>query len=280
MTVPHDPLFDSAWLKWAQAILHSQALERDITEGASNGDTDPVRAFRAEYHPKRHGFAVIVEDVAPIPVRWRLLLGDIANNYRASLDHFAWALVSRGSARLTTQQERAVYFPIYEDRLKYNAAFGRLLPGVRRADAARVRWCQPYRHGPSVRSRHPLVILASINTGDKHRTVQPLWAFPSRVDIEVTRMRDCVLRGTEHWRRQATPLEAGTEVAFMFGRKRGSNPELEVQLHIASTPTIGNRISVREWHVRTGILIFSLLRQFSSQPASIHEVGAELAALP
>jgi hypothetical protein len=40
------------------------------------------------------------------------------------------------------------------------------------------------------------------------------------------------------------------------------------------------RVSVREWHVRTGILIFKLLREFSMQPETIHELGAELVPLP
>jgi hypothetical protein len=88
--VAYDPLFESAWLKWGQAIVHSQTLKRDIETRADDGNADPVGAFRTEYQPKRHGFAIIIEEVMPIPVRWRLLLGDIANNYRAALDHLAW----------------------------------------------------------------------------------------------------------------------------------------------------------------------------------------------
>lgn len=121
----YDPLFESAWLKWAQAIAHTQTLEAHIAAWTRH-DPDPIRAFRTEYHAKRHGFAVIVEDVAPMPVRWRLLLGDIANNYRAALDHLAWALVSRGrtppgSGKLTRKQEKAVYLPVCQDRKVFNA---------------------------------------------------------------------------------------------------------------------------------------------------------------
>jgi hypothetical protein len=278
----HDPLFDSAWLKWAQAIVHSQTLQRDIDTRTRDGDTDPVGAFRAEYQAKRHGFAVVIEEVAPIPVRWRLLLGDIANNYRAALDHLAWALVTRGRtppSKLTRREEKAVYFPIFENRREYNGQLPRYLPGVRRADGAKVRWCQPYRRGARNRPRDPLVLLASINSGDKHRTIQPLWAFPNRVDIEVTDLRDFALLRQDHWQRRADPLEVGTEVAFMRGWKMGSNPQLEVQLHIAATPTIDNRISLQVWSQMTGVLVFGLLRQFSDQPPSIHEIGAELAPL-
>jgi hypothetical protein len=282
--VSHDELFDSAWLKWGHALGHSQALRHAIT-ARSGKDANPVRAFRTEYQPKRHGFAIVVEDVEPIPVRWRLLMGDIANNYRAALDHFAWALVTRGhtppeTSKLTPSQERAIYFPVFDDRAKYNKALPRYLPGVRRADLTKVRWCQPYRRGPRSRPRDVLVLLAGINNDDKHRTIQPLWSFPSRVDIEVTDAQDCTLLRQEDWRRRANPLQAGTEVAFMRARKTGPDPRLDVQMQVASTPTIGNRISVEGWGDWTGVFIFSLLRQFSEQPASIHELGAELAPLP
>jgi len=288
----YDPLFESAWLKWAQAIVHAQALEADIAAWIQH-DPNPVRTFRTEYNAKRHGFAVVVEDVAPMPVRWRLLLGDIANNYRASLDHLAWALVSRGkmppgSGLLTEQQEKAVYFPICDDRADFNAqirtpkkARTRLkLPAIRRTDAAIVRRAQPYHRGPSRRPMDSFVLLGDINNGDKHRTIQPLWAYPSRIDIEVTHMRNCVLRGTEIWKRRGDPLDKEAEIAFLPGRRLGPDPELEMRLRVTSRPTIGNRISVREWHTKTGIGIFKLLREFSQQPASIHEIGATWAELP
>jgi hypothetical protein len=283
--VPHDPLFDSAWLKWAQAVVHSQTLQRDVEARAGDPDPDPVGAFRTEYQPHRHGFAVIVERVAPIPVGWRLLLGDIANNYRAALDHLAWALVSRGrtppcSGALSRRQEKAVYFPIFEHRAEYNGALARNLPGVRRADAAKVRWCQPYHRSTRTRPRHPLALLAGINARDKHRTIQPLWAFPTRLDIEVTHLRDFALRQEVGWQRKGNALDVDTEVAFLRGWKIGSNPELEIQLHVTAQPTVGHRISVEMWAQMTGITVFNLLRQFSGQPASIHEIGATLRELP
>jgi hypothetical protein len=288
----HDPLLDSAWLKWAWAVVHAQMLERDVAAWIEK-DPDPVRTFRTEYQPKRHGFAVIVEDIDPIPVRWQLLLGDVANNYRASLDHLAWALVSRGhtppgSGKLTRKQEKAVYFPICEERqifkaeirVPVNSKSRPRLPGIRRADAAIARRAQPYQRGPRNRPMDPFVVLAGINTGDKHRTIQPLWAYPSRIDIEVTHMRNCVLRGTEVWKRRGDPLDDGMEIAFLPARRLGPDPDLEMNLHVATSPTIGNRISVREWHAKTGMGIFRLLREFSAQPGSIHELGAEWVELP
>ena len=268
--------------------MHAQEFDAAV-ERWEQLSRNPVRAFRAEYDARRHGFAIITEDLDQIPASWRLLLGDIANNYRASLDYLAWALVSRGKTRpgtgaLTSEQERAVYFPISQNRDAFNAEIrvprspkSKLkLPGVRLADSAIVRRAQPYHPSARARRLHPLVLLARINTGDKHRAIQPIWTYPSRFDIEVTRMRDCVLRGTQVWGRKRRPLASGGELALLPARRLGANPELELTLDVAAVPTIGESVSVREWHARTGILLFKLLREFSAQPTSIRDVGGVL----
>jgi hypothetical protein len=287
-----ESLFESAWLKWGQAIVHTQTFERDVGLWTED-NPDPVRASRAEYQAKRHGFALIIEDLEPIPVRWRLMLGDIASNYRAALDHLAWALASRGktppgTGALSESQESGVYFPICQERHDFNCEIRTptnrksrfKLPGIRLADSAIVRRVQPYHHGPRKRKRHALTLLADINTGDKHRTIQPIWAHPYRVNIEVVHERNCVGRRGQLWKRRAQPLDIEAEIGFIPARRLGPNPELEVNLDIAATPSIVERISVREWHAQTGILIFKLLREFSPQPESIHELHAALVPAP
>jgi hypothetical protein len=276
----HDPLFDSAWFKWGQAIVHTQALAADIRARGGDGEADPPFGFWTKYEPKRHGISVVVGEIEPIPVRWGLLLGDIANNYRAALDHLAWALVTRGqkppgTGKLTRGQEKSVYFPIYEYRAEYNAQLAGKLPGVRRADAAKVRGRQPYHYGARARSRHALVLLAGINSGDKHRTIQPVWEQPTRVDIEVTDARDCTISNLG-FRRNTKPLQVGTELAFIRTRKTGDNPDIDVKLNVAAMPSLNNRISIRDWLTACGGLIFNLLREFSEQPPGINEIGAHL----
>jgi hypothetical protein len=113
----YEPLFDSAWFKWLGAIVHAQSLKDNIANPVEDADIKPVRAVRAEYHPKRHGFAVVVDELAPMSLRRCLLVGDVANNFRASLDHLAWALTLRGrtppeSGALKDWQEKAIAFPI------------------------------------------------------------------------------------------------------------------------------------------------------------------------
>jgi hypothetical protein len=280
--VAHDPRFDSAWYKWLGAIVHAQTLQDDINATGLSGDADPVRAFRTEYDAKRHGFRVIVEDLAPMELRWCLLVGDIANNFRASLDHLAWAITLRGrtppgSGRLSKSQENGVYFPIAQHRSDFNAdvdprARRPKLPGVGRADRAKVRRRQPYHRAAKNRPRHPFSLLASINNRDKHRTIEPVWTFPTRVDTEITDMRDCLVRPPAHVRRSAEPLEVGAEIAFVRARKTGPNPELEMKLQVAAEPALDQRVSVRHWHGLTGMMIFDLLREFSVQPPGMDKI--------
>jgi len=138
---------------------------------------------------------------------------------------------------------------------------------------------QPYHYSAKTRLRHPLSLLVSINNGDKHRTIQPLWTFPTKVDTEITDTRDCDLRLPEHVRRSAKVLEVGTEIAFVRARKTGPNPELEMQLTVAAEPAMEQQVSVRDWHALCGILIFKMLREFSDQPPGIDEIGAILVPL-
>jgi len=220
-------------------------------------------------------------------MRWRLLLGDIASDYRASLDHLAWALVSRGRTppgKLTPSQENAVYFVIAEERSVFNAETrdppkptSRLkMPGLRRADRAKIRPFEPYRYTRG-RPMHVFVLLTKVNNGDKHRTVQPLLPTPTRVNIEVTDARDCApptipRRG---FPRRAAILEPDAELAFIRTRKTGPNPQLDVKLDLTAEPCVHERIGVGEWVGRCGTHIAALLSQFSDPPQGIAEIESK-----
>jgi hypothetical protein len=276
-------LFDSAWSKWAQGVKHFHALQDDIASFNANHDRGPVLDARAQYNAKRHGFVVTIDKIEPIPVPWSLLLGDAANNFRAALDHLAWALVSRGrtppsSGKLTKRQENAVYFPICKDRQEFNSeirlpsAKARLkLPGVRRADSAKVRRHQPYRHGPRERAKLALVTLASINSGDKHRTIQPIWIEPAVIGMHVEESRDCDIRNlrTNRWRKR--PLEVGTELALIPARRTGPDPQVQMQVNVTAELSVGKRVTLEEWGARTAAVVGMVLADFSEPSQKIVE---------
>lgn len=271
----NDPLFDSAWLKWGQGVLHAQTLEADVDVWRTHTHADPVLGSAAEYHAERHGFGVYATDVAPMPVRWGLLIGDIANAFRCSLDHLAWALVIRGKTppcNLTRRQRKAVFFPILGTRTEFNGQLPVKLPGVRRADIARVRRHQPYHVGQRNRRRHPLAMLAVLVARDKHRTIQPVWIQPTRVDIEITNLVDCIVADAP-WKRYENALDVGAELAFIRARKIGPEPHVQVQTRVTAEPSLEERIAVREWIAQCAIRISVLLSAFSEPPPALAQLG-------
>jgi hypothetical protein len=127
-----DNPFDSAWLKWAQAVVNAEVLEDNINELAGQGVLQMRFGMTKEYDAKRHCIIVTAgpEGVSTVfPITWGLLLGDIVHNYRSSLDHLAWALYKRGStANLPKRKERLIYFPIADERIKFNDSLGASCP--------------------------------------------------------------------------------------------------------------------------------------------------------
>src|SRR5690348_4586194 len=123
----YDPLFRGSWIKWAHGLSHAQALDADIETFNFHGHRDPLLGVQADYDPRRHGFSVRATEVAPVPSHWGLMLGDVAHNYRSALDHLAWAVVCRGRkppSALTEGQQRAVQFPIADERAAFNGSLG------------------------------------------------------------------------------------------------------------------------------------------------------------
>lgn len=277
----HDPLFESAWLKWGRAVVHAQALKIDLDAVTSDTGRQPTFTAEAEYQPKRHGFTVIVTDIDPMPPTWGLLIGDIANNLRSALDQVAWAIVTRGYTppdTLSEKAQRRIYFPICQDRKDFNGSLPTKLPGATRADIARVRRYQPYKHARGLRAWYWVALLAKINTGDKHRTTQPTWALPIHTAIEVTHTRDCVVPSRDNSGKRKA-LKVDTELVFVRARKTGPNPHIEVIPHLAAEPAIEEHLLIREWLRITIFWAQRLLYEFSEMPPDIESVGIDLDAL-
>lgn len=275
--LPHDPLFDSPWFKWGRAVVHAQALQAHLDAIGTDGGDEPPLAVRADYQPKRHGFAVTITDIDPMPPAWGLLLGDIANNLRSALDQLAWAIVTRGKTppnTLPVKMQRQIYFPISKKRDDFNAALSSKLPGATRADIARVRRYQPY-HYPSRAHWSALLLLAEINASDKHRTVAPIWAIPMTAEIEVTHEHDCVVPKRENAAKRKA-LEVDTELALVRARKTGPNPHIEVIPHLTAEPTISDRVLVREWLQIAVWWTQWLLYEFSQAPPEIDRIGIDI----
>jgi hypothetical protein len=266
----YDPLFRGAWLKWAHGLGHVQALDADIEAFSFDGHRDPLLGVQADYDSRRHGFSVRATARAG-----SLALGTDAWGRRAQLplrarSHRLGGGVPRQKAPtvLSESQQRAVQFPIADARAAFNSSLRSRLPGARRADVGVIRRRQPYHYSRRFQLRHYLTVLSALNNRDKHRTLQPIWVQPTRVDVEITRMQDCVVPRLGFPRRP-TPLEVGEEFTFIRARKRGTAPRLEVTPRVTGEPSIENRIGVRTWIVQCAVFAAVMLREFSEPPPEV-----------
>ncbi len=271
-----DPLFDTAWLKWGRAVVHMQSLEAGIDSFGPDSDQKPTIAVRAEYHPSRHGFGIYITDISATPANWGLLLGDVANNLRSCLDQIAWALVTRGRTPPDTLGKKAkgIYFPIAKDRAEFRQKAKTNLPGVRRADITTVRRYQPYQRGLRRGRWSAWLLLVELNTADKHRTVQPIWAFPMASEVEVVDQQDCVLSQNENLATRK-PMNVGAELAFVRVRKTGPEPRLKVKLHIVAEPSFVGLVRLRDWLREARQWTGAFLAEFSEPPPEIHTIGID-----
>ena len=265
-----DGLFDSAWLKWYWADVHTQQLQREVNAWINEVHGKPAIRAGGRYEPKRHCYVIYAEEIlTPYPVTWGLRIGDIAHAYRSCLDHLAWALVQRGSraSNLTERQQKQVYFPLATSPTHFRNAARTMLPGVRRADLTLVRRYQPYasagmRGVPS----HIFTQLDRLSNADKHRTIQPAIAIPEEATYELNGAYDCtVTRFGEKALRM--PIEVGAELAWFYVRKRGPNPRLDVKGHLHTYPALsGSVFGAEDWLKRMAPFTRNLLSAFADPP--------------
>lgn len=278
---PRDPLFDSAWLKWGQAVVHSQALEADIDAFDDGADPSRKLEVRAEYQPKRRGFAIYLASIDPVPVRWGLMLSDVANNSRSCLDHIAWAVVTRGQTPPELLQQKArrrIGFPIADRRETFNGNLPTRLPGARRADLAKVRRYQSFHRGIAKRHLHVFSMLSTINNENKHRTIKPIWSVPMAAEYQVRNQRNCDVP-TQLGQAIRKPLQTGMEIGYIRARKRGADPAIDVEARISFGPFLEHLVMVKQWLYVTRGWIFLLLSEFSDPPDELLEIGIDFGRL-
>jgi hypothetical protein len=276
-----DDPFESAWLKWAWAVVDANVLADNVNAFAQQADGKMPIVMSQDYDPKRH---CIVLSLAAVSLRfppiWGLLLGSVVYNFRCSLDHVAWALYKRGSSpKLSHRRESRIYFPIYADRVKFNDSLKRKLPGVRRADIAKVRRYQPYKAGKRNLDRHVLWVLNDLSRRDKHRTVQPVVPVPDRSNYEIGHQIDCVYRRMQ-LRNPRDVLEPGVELTRLYVKKTGPDPYIDVDPHFTIDPSINARLTLQEFLSKTMRAISIVLYEFAEPPPSVEAITGNAAPRP
>jgi hypothetical protein len=260
--------FESAWLKWAMAVMNAKVLEDNIAAFASRGGLMMDATFGTIYHAKSHSISLYVTDfVNPFPVLWGVLLGEVAHDYRCCLDHLAWALYKRGKKpNLSARKERNVYWPIAKTRVEFNNSLDQKLPGVSRADRAIVRRYQPFAPGESRAHRHVFTVLNKLANDDKHRAIQPVVPIPEKMNLTPAETEDCIVRRLAPGR--SVTFRPGAEIARYFVKKTGPNPRLGLQPHFSLVAAINELLTLDEFLRRTENATRLVLTEFAPEMPS------------
>jgi hypothetical protein len=274
MTSASSP-FDSAWLKWGRAVVHAQALDRELARVVQRFQTQRPYTTRTEYDPKHHCVRVLVDRAEQFPPLLGLLIGDAASNFRASLDHLAWAIVTtRGRRPIQPREESRIYFPIALRKEDFNTHLivNKLLT---RADRAILRRYQPYVHGERKAPFHCLSSLPRITADDKHRIIRPLWAIPQAGEIRVGSATNCEVTRIPT-KAKSIILEPDAEVQRIYVRRlkrAGPEPDVYAEITLQLLPTVDGLIGLKDWMNQTTMHIAGLLFQFAEPPSEIRTLG-------
>jgi hypothetical protein len=225
-----------------------------------------------EYEPKRHCIVLrLPKTVEPFPAEWSLRLGDVVSNYRASLDHLAWALVKRGNraGSLSEEEERRVYFPIFTSPTEFSRRAPGRLPGVRRTDLAIVRRHQPYQRGKRKLADHVLSVLNACSNLDKHRALQTTVVTVVESVLTIQRAHDCIITDSGLSIVRTEPMQPGAELGRIRVRRTGPEPRLEMNGKFGADVAIEGKTRLRQWLNETQRFVGSLLAEFSDPPKGV-----------
>jgi hypothetical protein len=161
--MPH-PL-DGCRAKLARAAELWNELAASLVEFLQQGPYQPEGSFDAETSEWVVRFRVLDD----APLRWGVLIGDVAHNLRSALDHLAWQLVLLNGAEPSWRTQ----FPIFVEEAGYRRASGgqAQIAGMSEEDKERIDQLQPFRHAAGEARPHELAVLQFLSNVDKHRVV-------------------------------------------------------------------------------------------------------------
>jgi hypothetical protein len=143
--------------KYRQGEMHLTALNRIVKEFI---DAHPYR-LEGHLSPDHMEYVFTVHDVQPVPESISLLAGDVIHNFRACLDHLAWAI--------STSPDSNTSFPILTSRPSDG------IPQKAKEFSARHQAVacsvQPDQTDPQNPELAPLEILRKLDNIDKHQVI-------------------------------------------------------------------------------------------------------------
>ena len=146
-------------LKILRAREHSVSLEQCLHEFVAR---NPYKvATRLDEQSRKPIY--FVSAVEPVPDVIPLIVGDVLQNLMAALDHLAYQIVCKDSND-QPPNPNWIYFPIADDKAKYDAKKTGKMAGAQPASIAKIDALNPYQGGDDL-----LWSLYRLNNIEKHR---------------------------------------------------------------------------------------------------------------
>jgi hypothetical protein len=146
--------------KAERAIKHIGDVEKVLLKAFPGGRRQPY-AIRFEDDLNKQERSYYIVSVPDVPLEVTLIVGDVLQNLRSSLDHLACHLIRKGNGTVTTQSG----FPIASDATKYLPSFfDRKIAGMWQEAKDAIHAIKPYKGGNDTLWR-----IHELNKIDKHR---------------------------------------------------------------------------------------------------------------
>lgn len=173
-------LLASSWAKFHWAKKHLETLNE-----ASGGFFElegQSLALKVDQQVSADTAVVLVApaEVPDVPIRCALMVGDILQNLRATLDHMVWDLVTLVNRR--PARPKQVQFPMASSARDWGDRLEDRLPHIPMGQRAIIREYQPYRRGDGPRN---IRRLRNFSDHDKHRVLMPTFFAPTARNFTV-----------------------------------------------------------------------------------------------
>jgi len=259
-------LYEGCWHKLDRAKHHFDELDNRV-EAWTNLNTKPPYEFGKEFDARRDLFTFHVVSVEEMPVEWSLIAGDALTNFRAALDYLAHDLIGRGSEP-HRKGKSGPQFTIGLHYKEFRNAIEKEMPGITAEHRAIIENYQPYKWDEA-RDRHPLALLRTLVNRDKHRKLQlaGVQQVGNNFRAGVVGFHDFTIHRVEPGRifgkapKMVARLKPGAEVARVFGKKTGPNPNVEMGFQSAVTVTFEGGAWLTDTLETIGLAITKLFRE-------------------
>jgi hypothetical protein len=146
------------WAKIERAKHHVRQLEQALK---AFRDTKPY-CLTCNQTANSAEYSFRIRIVAPIPIDFALIVGEVFNHLRSALDHLAWQLIEVTGSKPSDH----LYFPICKGRPEYEARLQGEIKGIGPDAVDVLNAIKPYKGGNDA-----LWILHKLNNIDKHQVL-------------------------------------------------------------------------------------------------------------